>query len=64
MLQSIKHKVPSTGGQSQALLEGLDGACAASQGSVCELAQEAQGLDVLEEGGGSIQGLPITGVLD
>lgn len=60
----MKHKVPAFVGSSQASLGGLDGACATSQGSVCELAHGAQGLDALEKWGGSIQELPITGVLD
>lgn len=31
---------------------------------MCELAHGAQGLDALEKWGGSIQELPVTGVLD
>lgn len=38
--------------------------CAASQGSVRDSAHGAQGLDVLEEEGRAVHGLPITGVLE
>lgn len=31
---------------------------------MCESSHGAQGLDALEEEGGAVQGLPITGVLD
>lgn len=60
----IKATVPPSVGLSHALLRGLEGAGTASQGSVGESARGAQGLDVLEEEGGAIQGLPITGVLE
>lgn len=57
-------KAPPSFGLSHAWLTGLQEAGAASHGSVRELVQGAQGLDVLLEEGGAVQGLPITGVLE
>lgn len=57
-------EVPPSVGLSHAWLTGLEETGAASQGSVRESAHGAQGLDALEDEGGAVQGLPITGVLE
>lgn len=57
-------QVPPSVGLSHAWLAGVREAGAASQGSVRESRRGGQGLDALEDEGGAIQGLLITGVLE